>query len=127
MHISLPIGKNKLMASDSLESMGMQVNQGNNWMIGMEIPRQDKKKLVLSRVLDASLDRVWRAWTEPADIKAWWGPQAFTAPFIRIDLRPGGQYLYCMRSPEGKDFWSTGTIREVVALKKLVLTDSLPM
>jgi len=30
MHISLPIGENTLMASDSLESLGMKLNQGNN-------------------------------------------------------------------------------------------------
>lgn len=48
---------------------------------------------------------------------------------VRAELRrlfrwPGGKYLYCMRSPDGKDYWSTGTIREVVSQERLVLTDS---
>src|SRR5207245_4734884 len=36
----------------------------------------------------------------------------------------GGRYLYCMRSPEGKDYWGTGVYREIVRPRKLVATDS---
>ncbi len=57
-------------------------------------------------------------------MKLWWGPRRFTAPFIRIDLRVGGRYLYCMRSPKGRDFWSTGVYREIDPLKRIVSTDS---
>jgi len=31
-----------------------------------------------------------------------------------MDLRIGGKFLYCMRSPEGKDYWSTGIYREII-------------
>ena len=48
----------------------------------------------------------------------------FTAPFVQLDLRVGGRYLYCMRAPDGKDYWSTGVFREVVAPQRLVMTDS---
>ena len=51
------------------------------------------------------------------------GPAPFTAPSIRMDLRVGGSYLFCMRSPEGKDFWSTGVFQEVVPNERLVYTD----
>lgn len=54
----------------------------------------------------------------------WWGPKGFTSPFCTIDLRPGGKYLNCMRSPDGKDYWSTGVYREVVAPERIVCTDS---
>lgn len=173
MHISLPVGKNSLMASDSIESLGMKLNQGNNvyifiapdnkeeadrifaalsaggviempmadqpwgdyfgsfrdkfgvmWMINATIPKENKKELIISRILNFKRDLVWQAWTEPEHIKAWWGPKTYTSPYITIDLRPGGKYLYCMRSPDGKDYWSTGTIREVAPQELLVLTDS---
>lgn len=173
MHISLPIGKSSLMASDSLESLGMKLNQGNNvyifiapdskeeadrifaalsaggviempmadqiwgdyfgsfrdkfgvmWMINFTLPKKSKKELTISRIFNVKRDLVWQAWTEPEHIKAWWGPKAFTSPFINIDLRPGGKYLYCMRSPDGKDYWSTGTIMEVIPGEHLVMTDS---
>jgi uncharacterized protein YndB with AHSA1/START domain len=54
----------------------------------------------------------------------WWGPKNFTAPVCRNDLRIGGTYLYCMRSPEGKDYWSTGVYREIVPLERIMCTDS---
>jgi uncharacterized protein YndB with AHSA1/START domain len=54
----------------------------------------------------------------------WWGPTGFTSPVCRIDLRVGGTYLFCMRSPEGQDFWSTGVYREIVPFERLVCTDS---
>lgn len=45
-------------------------------------------------------------------------------PFWEIDPRPGGVFLRCMRSPEGRDFWVTGVFREVVVPERLVFTDS---
>jgi uncharacterized protein YndB with AHSA1/START domain len=55
---------------------------------------------------------------------SWWGPKDFTSPVSKIDLRVGGEYLKCMRSPDGKDFWSKGVYREIVAPERLVMTDS---
>lgn len=83
-----------------------------------------KQVLVITRIFDAQRELVWKAWTEPERVKRWWGPKDFTAPFIKIDLRVGGEYLYCMRSPEGKDYWSTGVYREIVPLTQIVSTDS---
>jgi len=83
-----------------------------------------RRELVLARMFDAPRERVWKAWTEPAEVKRWWGPKDFTVPSCKIDLRVGGTYLYCMRSPEGKDYWGTGVYREIVRPRKLVATDS---
>lgn len=83
-----------------------------------------ENELVIERVFAAPREAVWRAWTEPEKAQLWWGPKGFTTPFCRIDLRVGGTYLNCMRSPEGQDYWSTGTYREVVLPEKLVCTDS---
>ena len=81
-------------------------------------------ELVISRTFKAPVELVWKAWTEPELMKRWWGPKDFTAPFITIDLRVGGMYLYCMRSPEGEDVWGTGTYREIVPFEKIVVTDN---
>ncbi len=85
---------------------------------------QQTQELVIERVVDAPLERVWEAWTDPEQMKKWWGPKEFTAPTVEIDLKEGGKYLNCMRSPDGQDFWSTGVYREIVPMEKLVLTDS---
>ena len=82
------------------------------------------KELVITRTFNAPRELVWKAWTEPEQAKQWWGPKAFTAPFAKIDLRVGGKYLLAMRSPEGQDFWSTGTYEEIAPQERLVMTDS---
>ncbi|HEY3251392.1 MAG TPA: SRPBCC domain-containing protein [Ignavibacteria bacterium] len=84
----------------------------------------EKNELVITRIFDAPRELVWKAWTEPEHFKRWWGPKNFTAPSSKMDLRAGGKYLHCMRSPDGKDFWSTGVYREIVKPEKIVYTDS---
>jgi len=85
---------------------------------------ENRRELTITRVFEAPRDLVWKAWTDPDYVKRWWGPKYFTAPFAEIDLREGGKYLNCMRSPEGKDYWSTGVFREIVPTERLVYTDS---
>lgn len=80
--------------------------------------------LVITRVFDAPRSRVFKAWTEPESLKRWWAPKGFTCPVANVDLRPGGGYLTCMRSPEGKDYWSKGVYREVIEPERIVSTDS---
>ncbi len=79
---------------------------------------------MITRLFAAPRDLVWKAWTEPEHLKNWWGPNNFTAPVARVDLRVGGRYLFCMRGPDGKDYWSTGAYREIVPMQRIVATDS---
>jgi uncharacterized protein YndB with AHSA1/START domain len=80
--------------------------------------------LVITRVFDAPRELVWKAWTQPQRFVRWWGPKGFTVPFCKIDLHPGGVMHFCMRSPEGRDFWNKGVFREVVEPERIVSTDS---
>ena len=84
----------------------------------------DLNAIIITRVFAAPRERVWRAWTDPDMLMKWWGPKDFTAPVWKIDLRVGGKYLYDMRSPEGRDYWGTGTYREIVPMEKSAATDS---
>lgn len=83
-----------------------------------------ENEILITRLLDGSRDLAWKVWTEPEFIMQWWGPKHFSSPSCRIDCRVGGTYLYCMRSPEGRDYWSTGRFREVKAPERIVCTDS---
>jgi uncharacterized protein YndB with AHSA1/START domain len=83
-----------------------------------------ERDLVITREFDTPRELVWKAWTEPGLCMRWWGPKGFTSPFCTIDLRVGGVYLNCMRSPEGVDFWSTGVYRSIVPPERIVCTDS---
>ena len=87
-------------------------------------PKAADRELLIVRVFDAPRALVWKAWTEPARLKRWWGPRTFTAPVAKIDLRVGGAFLYCMRQADGKDIWGTGVYREIVPLKRIVYMDS---
>jgi len=82
------------------------------------------KYLTITRIFDAPRERVWQYWTESELYSCWWGPKDFTAPYTHIDLRVGGKYLYCMRSPDGKDYWGTGTYTEISEPNHIVYTDS---
>lgn len=81
-------------------------------------------ELVIERTFDAPRDLVWKAWTVPEHVMRWWGPKSYTSPYCRIDLRVGGVLHMSMRSPEGEDYWNTGTYKEIVEPEKLVATDS---
>jgi uncharacterized protein YndB with AHSA1/START domain len=80
--------------------------------------------IVITRIFNAPRKLVWQAWTDPERFVLWWGPKNFTCPVCTIDLRVGGKYFNCMRSPEGKDYWSVGVYREIVPMERIVCTDS---
>jgi uncharacterized protein YndB with AHSA1/START domain len=79
-------------------------------------------ELVISRAFDAPRDLVFKAWTEPARLARWWGPRGFKIPSCKMDVREGGAWRVCMRSPEGSDHWVRGVFREVVAPERLAFT-----
>jgi uncharacterized protein YndB with AHSA1/START domain len=85
---------------------------------------QNRNEVTITRVFDAPRELVWKAWTDPEIFKRWWGPKTFTAPVAKIDLRVGGKFLGCMRSPDGQEVWGTGVYREIAAPERLEVTDS---
>lgn len=89
-----------------------------------DVEIQDRE-LVITRVFDAPRQLVYKVWTEPEHIKNWWGPKPFTAPRCEVDLRPGGAYVYVMRSPDGQEFPVQGKFIEIVKNEKLVYTDDM--
>ena len=82
------------------------------------------RELVITRIFAAPRELVWKAFTECERLMRWWGPKGFTLPVCKIDLRVGGVFHYCMRSPEGQDYWNTGVYREIVEPERIVYTDS---
>lgn len=82
------------------------------------------RDVVLSRVFEAPRELVWKAWTEPARLAAWWGPHGFSNPACEVDLRPGGAIRIDMRGPDGTVYPMTGIIREVVPPERLVFSSA---
>ncbi len=91
--------------------------------MAMAKPKPDETRaLHLSRILRAPRERVFRAWTDPAQLVKWWGPKGFTVPAWAMDVRPGGAWRTTMRSPEGKDHIVSGVYREILPPSRLVFT-----
>ncbi len=87
-------------------------------------PSTADRELVLTRIIDAPPEKVFRAWTEPELLKRWFAPLPWTTPSARTDVRPGGASLVVMRSPEGQDMPCSGVYLEVVKNRRLVFTDA---
>ena len=85
-------------------------------------PRLD---LVLERTVDVPRELVWKAWTDPEQLKKWFTPAPWTTPDCEIDLRPGGIFRTVMRSPEGEEYDNAGCYLEIVENEKLVWTNAL--
>ena len=83
-----------------------------------------QNEIVINRVFDLPIGKVWQAWTEAEQFKKWWGPKDFTCPSSKMEAKVGGKYLNCMRGPDGKEYWSTGVVKELIPERKLVVTDS---
>ena len=77
-------------------------------------------ELFLARVYDAPLKMVWDAFTDPKQATNWWGPRGFTITTKSKDLKPGGQWVYTMHGPDGKDWPNIATYHEVEKYSRLV-------
>lgn len=75
-----------------------------------------------TRVFDAPREFVWKAWTDPELMRKWAAPRGFTITHQTGELRPGGVWRACMRSPEGVDLWLGGSYVEIMPPQRLVFT-----
>lgn len=85
-------------------------------------PASSNRELVLTRIIDAPRERVFKAWT--TQLSQWWGPHGMTTPFCEMDLRPGGIFRTVMRAPDGTEYPTKGVFLEVVAPERIVFTDA---
>ena len=65
------------------------------------------------REFDAPVATVFRAYKEPDLVKQWLGPDGYEINIERYDFRPGGQWRYVHRSPEGEEYGFHGVFHAV--------------
>ena len=110
---------------DAMVKMGMSEGWAQSLdRLQTRVANTADREIIITRVLNAPRELVFKAWTESGHLMRWWAPKGCTTPFCKIDLRPGGKFHYCMRMPEGRDIWGIGVYREIVAPSLLVYTDS---
>jgi uncharacterized protein YndB with AHSA1/START domain len=83
----------------------------------------DDLTLTLTADFDAAPDRVWQLWADRRKLERWWGPPTYPATFERHDLRPGGEVVYFMTSPEGEKYYGWWRVGEVDPPNELSFTD----
>jgi uncharacterized protein YndB with AHSA1/START domain len=82
---------------------------------------QELPPLRLSRTLHAPRATVFKAWSSAEHVKRWFCPETFTVPVAEVEMRVGGLFNVCMRSPTGEVHWTRGTFVEVTPTTRLVI------
>ncbi|MBI3993767.1 MAG: SRPBCC domain-containing protein [Candidatus Lambdaproteobacteria bacterium] len=78
------------------------------------------REIVITRVFDAPRELVFEAWSEQRHVEQWWGPTGFSCTFERFELRRGGEWVFVMHGPDGRDYPNYHRFEEVVRPERLV-------
>ena len=78
--------------------------------------------LVVRKTIKATAERLFEAWTEPEQLKKWWGPPGVTCIEVEVDLRVGGRYRMANQLPDGKILWISGEFESIEPPRELVYT-----
>jgi len=88
------------------------------------MPMTNDRELVLTRLIDAPREKLWRCWTEPKLMVQWFTPPPWKTVHVETDVRPGGSSYLVMKGPEGQEMPNRGVYLEVVKNERLVFTDA---
>jgi uncharacterized protein YndB with AHSA1/START domain len=78
------------------------------------------REIVQTRTFDAPRELVFQAWTDPAHLPHWFGPNGFSVTMHEIDVRPGGMWRFIMHGPDGRDYTNRMVYQEIVRPERLV-------
>jgi len=78
--------------------------------------------MVTTRVFNAPLAQVWKAWSTEEFVKQWWGPKGFTCPLAKMDFKEGSMSLVCMRAPKeygGRDMYNSWSYQKIEPMSRI--------
>lgn len=81
------------------------------------------REIVITRLIDAPVARVWRAWTDNDEIVKWWGPHGFSDETQHREFKPGGHWRHTMVGPDGTRFSNFVTYKEIEKEKRILLVN----
>lgn len=84
----------------------------------------NNRELVLTRLLDAPRDKLFKCWTDPELIVKWFTPAPWSTPHAETDPRTGGSSYIVMADPDGNEYPNRGVYLEVIENEKIVFTDA---
>jgi len=86
------------------------------------------RTLSIEKTLNAPLELVWKAWTQPEHIAQWWGPKGMETKVAKHDFQVGGTWKFVMMMPNGQEFIGEGVYSEIVEFEKIISSaDFKPM
>jgi uncharacterized protein YndB with AHSA1/START domain len=91
---------------------------------GRDAPAQSAptdREIVISRVIHASPDVVFEAFTEVRHLSRWWGPEGFTTTTRAFEFRAGGEWDFVMHGPDGTDYQEWIRYTEIAPSQRIVL------
>jgi uncharacterized protein YndB with AHSA1/START domain len=121
-------------ACDRVKAYAVDCNEQNFDRLATELARMREagggagavsgadRELVITRIIDAPRQRVFKAWTQR--FSEWWGPHGMTTPFYEMDLRTGGIFRTVMRAQDGSEYRTKGVFLEVIENERIVFTDA---
>jgi len=98
---------------------GMQQTLGRLTQYLREMP-----DFVVTRLLNAPRNLVWKAWTETDALARWWGPKGFGLSILKHEMKPGGHFHYGMKTPDGMSLWGRFVYREITPPDRLTYVSS---
>ena len=86
----------------------------------IDISSVNEPVIVITRMLDAPRELVWKAITDPKHVAQWYGGPGFTNPVCEMDLRPGGAWHHVMQAPNGTRFTINSIFEEIAPPERLI-------
>jgi uncharacterized protein YndB with AHSA1/START domain len=88
--------------------------------LGSHLEAESTDEICTSRVFDAPPAALFAAWSDPARLARWWGPDGFTSTFHAFDFRPGGVWRFTFRGPDGSTYENHWTYLTIVPNERIL-------
>jgi uncharacterized protein YndB with AHSA1/START domain len=85
----------------------------------------DEPRTVLRWTFNGPIDEVFRAWTDAAILRSWYGPFDFEVTGCEMDFRDGGAFRIVMSHESGLEFVTTGTFDDIAAPRHFTMVTDL--
>jgi uncharacterized protein YndB with AHSA1/START domain len=82
------------------------------------------REIVISRLINAPRELVFKVWTDPNHIVHWWGPNGFKNTIHDMNVKTGGEWNFIMHGPDGVDYPNKIVYKEVTIPERLVYDHS---
>ena len=106
-----------------LDAEGRYLKENPDMITAKETQTGSDREILITRLIDAPPERVWRAWADPKEIVRWWGPYGFKTDTDRREFKAGGMWKHTMIGPDGARYPNAAKYEEIVEGERIVYTN----